>query len=333
MPEEQPNNPPAAPTPDPAHDVKPAEDKAPSANKPATPPANGKTWSAVSHQAATRGKVAALLAAILIAGSSLGLAIDRFYLQPAKPSSGTNQQPVVTTLSPDEIQKLSQAGTTLGTSGQTLTIGANSIFQGNVQVANDLTLAGHLNANGPVSISSLNISGQSTFTTVTVSKDLQVGGSTTLQGGLNASNFLNVNGTLNVNGATSLGSTTISALTVKNITLAGPITVGHVLTTGPNPNATAGTAVGGGGTINISGNDTAGTININTGNNPPAGVLMSVSFRAAFAGRVHVILTASTGAAASLPVYVVATPTGFSIRVDTPPSPGVVYSYDYFVVE
>jgi hypothetical protein len=298
---------------------------------PQAPKLDKRAWSAISRRAAAQGKVVGLLVAILIGGGAGGYAIDHYYLHPAKPAT-TAKSPVVTTLSPEDIAKLSQIGTSLGNSSQVLTIGANSVFQGNVQIASDLTLNGKLNANGAVSFPTLTISGQSTFATVTVAQNLQVGGATTLQNGLNVTNFANINGTLNVNGATSLGSTTISALTVRNISIAGPLTIGHVLSTGPNPTAVAGN-VGGGGTISISGNDTTGTININTGSGPGSGVLISVTFKAAFGSPVHVLLTALDASGAGLPAYVSPSTNGFSINADSGVAAGTTYSYSYFVVD
>lgn len=288
-------------------------------------------WSAVAKGASTRAKIITFLVALVIAGAGIGYLAGHLI----KPASKTNQNATPTTvqnLSPDEISKLGQIGTTLGSQGQVLTVGADSIFKGRVDVGGDLNLNGHFNANGPVSLQNINSNGTSNFGVVTIGQGLQVGGAATMQGGLNASNFLNVNGSLNVNGNSSLGAVTASSLTVRNLTVLGPLAIAHLVSSGPAPSI-AGGALGSGGTANISGNDTSGLINLNTGGGPGTGLLATITFRAGYGGRPHVILMPSSSAAATTFVHVAPSPGGFSIVADGAVPAGSTLSFDYIVVQ
>ena len=84
----------------------------------------------------------------MVVGAAGGFFIAIGLRTPAPAKTSTTK---VETLSPAEISRLSQIGTNLGTSNQILTIGANTVFQGKVNVVSDLTLGGHLNANGATS--------------------------------------------------------------------------------------------------------------------------------------------------------------------------------------
>ena len=295
---------------------------------PAAPikPANT-SWERMRAKADSASGVVVSVLVLLAAGGIAGFIVASLR-QPA-----TTKPTTVQSLSADEIKKLTDTGTSLGTSGQTLSIGADALLRGKVDVGGDLSVGGHFNANGPVTLSQLNISGTTALTGLNVGSNLNVDGLATLQKGANVQGLLAVNGGLNVSGTASINALNVSTISVRNLSISGPLTVGHLATQGPPPSATAGTAVGGGGTISISGNDTAGTINVNTGGGPPAGILATVVFRAAYAGGVHVLITPLTGASATLPAYVTRTATGFQLRVDTPPPAGTVYAFDYLVTQ
>lgn len=238
----------------------------------------------------------------------------------------------VQTLSQEDIKKLTDVSTSLGDTGQTLNIGANSLFRGKLDVGGDLSVGGRFNANGPVTLSQLNITGTTALSGLNVGSNLTVGGTTNLLKGLTVAQLISVNGGLNVSGTASVNSLNAQSISTQTISIAGPLTIGHLRTQGPTPIATAGSGVGGGGTVNISGNDTSGTVNINPGSGASAGVLATVTFRAAYSGGVKVLLTPLTGASASAPVYVTRTAAGFQIRTDSP-TPTAVMAYDYFVTQ
>jgi hypothetical protein len=163
-----------------------------------------------------------------------------------------------------------------------------------------------------------------------VGSNLIVGGTTTLQRSLTVQELVTINGGLTVSGATSLNTLNAGTIAVRNISISGPLTIGHLVTQGAAPTIAA-NAVGGGGTVSISGNDTAGTVNINTGSGP-GNVLATITFRAAFTGTTHVQLTPLTSGAASAGAYVTRSATGFQIHANTPPA-GQTLGFDYLVAQ
>jgi hypothetical protein len=307
---------------------------------PATPPSSdtskdpesknkrplSQTWDSLRSRANTTASIGALFIFLLVIGGFVGY----LYSQSRKAPSAPAKKTTVETLSQDDIRKLSEIGANLGTANQTLNIGANALFRGKVDVGGDLSVGGRLNANGPVTLSQLNITGTTAATGLSVGSNLAVTGTTNLQNGLTVTGLASVNGGLNVSGAASVGSLNTNTIAVRNLSISGPLTIGHVVTQGPAP-AIAANAVGGGGTVNISGNDTAGTININTGSGP-GGILATITFRAAYGANVHVQLTPLTGPAAAAQAYVTRNNGGFQIRANVPPA-GSTLSFDYLVVQ
>src|SRR6185369_17240436 len=139
-----------------------------------------------------------------------GLVGGYYYAQSKKPAPKTNA-PTVSTLTPDEINKLSEVGTSLGNNGQTLNIGADTIFRSKIDVGGDLSVGGHFNANGPVTLSELNISGTTALSGLNVGSNLTVGGLATFQKGISVTGLAGINGNLNVSGATSVNALNASA--------------------------------------------------------------------------------------------------------------------------
>ncbi|HSX02732.1 MAG TPA: hypothetical protein VLI05_05475 [Candidatus Saccharimonadia bacterium] len=311
----------------------PPSDGAPQSPPPgSTPPEprrpTDRSWARMKARANSISGVITLLLSVLVVGGAIGWSLSLFRSSKA-PSNG----PAITTLSQDDIKKLTDIGTNLGTANQTLNIGANALFRGNVNVTSDLTVGGRFNANGAVTLSQLNITGTTALGGLNVGSNMTVAGVTTLQKGLTVNDLVAVNGGLNVSGTASVNALNASNISVKTLSISGPLLISHLVSQGAAPTATAGSAVGGGGTISLSGNDTSGTLNINTGSGPAAGVLMTVVFRAAYTGTPHVVISPLTGAAGSLPVYITRTATGFQVRVDNPPPAGSVFAYDYVVMQ
>ena len=285
-----------------------------------------RTWNALRTRANTVGSIGALFIFLLVLGGALGY----FYSQSRKNPTANNHKPSVQTLSQDELNKLSEIGANLGTAGQVLNIGADALFRGKVNIGGDLAIAGRLNANGPVTLSQLNITGTTAATGLNVGSNLIVGGTTVLQKSLTVQDLVAINGGLNVSGAASFNTLNASTIAVRSISISGPLTIGHLITQGTAPIIAAG-AVGGGGTVSISGNDTAGTININTGTGP-GGVLATITFRAAYGASVHVLLSPLTGSAASAQAFVTRNNGGFQIHANSPAA-GSTLSYDYLVTQ
>lgn len=288
----------------------------------------GSGWNRLQNRANTIGGVVALFVFLVAVGGIGGF----YYAQTRKPVA-TTPKTTISNLTPAEIAKLGEIGSNLGSSGQTLNIGANALLRGKVDIGGDLSIGGHLNANGPVTLSQLNITGTTAATGLNVGSNLNVTGNTTLQQGLSVGQLATFAGGINVGGSASFNAINTTSLAVHTISISGPLTIGHLVTQGPVPTITSGTAVGSGGTVSISGNDTAGTVNFNIGSSPPAGVLGTITFRASFTSTVHVQLTPLTGAAASTPAYVTRTTGGFQVHTDSPPPGGVGLSYDFLVTQ
>jgi hypothetical protein len=288
---------------------------------------SGTKWDALRARATIIASIGALFLFLAAAGGAIGY----FYSQSKKTVTVT-KSPNIETLSPSEINQLGSIGTNLGTTNQILNIGANTLFRGAASIVGGLTVGGSLNANGPVTLSQLNITGATAGTSMNLGSNLNVGGTSTLQKALTVNALTTINNGLTVSGQISAGSITAKSIAVNSISLTGPLTIGHIVTSGPTPFYASG-ADGSGGTVSISGNDTSGTININAGSGPSANsVLMSVTFRAAFGAAPHIQLTAKTLGAAEAEAYVLPTSTGFQVLANTPPS-GRPMSFDYLVTQ
>jgi hypothetical protein len=155
-----------------------------------------------------------------------------------------------------------------------------------------------------------------------------------VQGVLTVQNGLTVNGKASFAGPISAPSITIDALS-----LTGDLQFGrHIDAGGGTPSASGGGAIGSGGTVTISGTDTAGTVTINVGSGAAAGVLANVTFTSAFNGNPHVVITPIAGLGSG-PVngtgkfYLSArSSSGFTIATSAGLGSGSV-SFDYIVID
>lgn len=294
-----------------------------------TPPSKSTAntgWIALRHKAQVVGSVVGLFVALVLLGAGGGYFYSRSQTQvPAVPKT------TITNLSAEDLAKLGQIGNNLGSSGQTLNIGADSLFRGAVNVTGDATVGGRIDGKGTANLGGLNLTGPAAGTSLNLSSNLNVAGTTTIQQSLSVAGLATFTGGLNAGGNTSVNALNAASISVRNITITGPLTVAHVTTQGPTPTFVAGPVLGAGGTASLSGNDTAGTVNINTGSGPSAGVLGTITFRAAYTGTVHVLISATTAGAANTPVYVTRTSGGFQIHAAAAPPAGSVLSFDYLV--
>jgi hypothetical protein len=287
------------------------------------------SWDNLTKRANSVGSIVVLILLLLGGGGIVGYVIANNKKVPAPVKT-----PAIETLSQSDLNKLGSVGSNLGTTNQVLDVGADALFRGKADVVGDLSVGGALNANGTVTLSQLNISGATAASNINVGDNLNVAGTTTLQKTLTANGTVNVNSNLSVSGGGTFGSISTSSLTVKSISIVGPLTIEHLTTSGPTPFYASG-AVGSGGTVNISGNDTAGKININLGTGPSANsILANITFRAAYPGDVHVLLSPLTSAAAAAQAYVTHNNAGFQIYALNASSLGSkTLSFDYFVTQ
>ncbi|MBI5357636.1 hypothetical protein HZB74_02200 [Candidatus Saccharibacteria bacterium] len=232
------------------------------------------------------------------------------------------------TLSQETLDQLKQSDVRVGDPKKILSIESNAIFSGKVLVKESLEVAGQLKVGGTLSIPGIAVSGASTFDQVKVS-GLEVSGNTAIQGQLAIQQGLTVGGNLSVAGALSA-----SQLTLDGLQLNGDLSfTRHVVTGGATPGKSDGSSLGSGGTSSVSGTDTAGTVNINTGGGPGAGCFATVSFVNKFNSTPHVVVTPIGSAAGGLNYYVNRSTSSFSICTANSPPAGQSFAFDYHVFE
>lgn len=245
----------------------------------------------------------------------------------------TNESPAKKTgsqsLTSKQLAQLKENTTIVGDPKQTLDIQSDTLFQGQVLARKDLEVAGALKVGGKVSFPSVEVSDVANFGQLQINGSLTVSGNSTFAGQLSAQKNLTVSGSGSFGGSLSAAS-----LTVTSLQLSGNLTINrHIVVNGAVPAKTNGSAVGGGGTASVSGTDTAGTITVNTGSSPPAGVLITITFTASFGKTPKVIVTPVGSAAASLGHYVTRSTTSFSLATVNAPPASSTFSFDYFVVD
>lgn len=230
-------------------------------------------------------------------------------------------------LTPEELKKLSESEQKIGDPKSTLAIESNAIFSGKVLVLDSLDVAGTIKVGGALSLPGLSVSGSSTFDQLTAN-NLTVTGNGSIQG------QLNVRGITSSGGATFGGPISAPQLSVQSLQLSGDLQVTrHIDASGGTPGKSDGSALGAGGSASVSGSDTAGTVNINTGGGPGAGCFVTISFVQRFSGTPHVVITPVGSAAGSLNYYINRSSSNFSICTVNPPGAGQSFAFDYIVID
>ena len=238
-------------------------------------------------------------------------------------------------LTQEELSEISTGDASVGDPRFILNIQSDAVFAGNALIRGDLSVAGRLQLGQDLNLPSLTVSGPSNLNEVQINT-LDIAGATTIQGALTLQDDLDVSGDLSVGGSSVFnGPLTATSITTGTLTLAGngQLVIGnHIKVNGPNPSRSNGGALGAGGSTSVSGTDTAGVVNINTGNSPPAGCMVTVNFTQAFEGNPTVVITPVTPAAARINYYVTRNSNSFSICSANSHSAGQALSYDYFVI-
>jgi cytoskeletal protein CcmA (bactofilin family) len=243
--------------------------------------------------------------------------------------NSANQTPTVSSqdLTPAELSQLQGTNPVVGDSKENLTIESNTTFNDSVLVKDNVSVAGTLKIGGSLDLPGISVSGTSSFGQVNANS-LTVAGAIVAQGTVTIQKSLSVAGTGSFSSALSAPQ-----ITTSNLLLQGDLQISqHITTNGGAPGKADGSALGNGGTAAISGTDTAGTVNINTGNNPVAGCLVTLTFNHAFSNTPHVVLTATNTAAAGLQYYVTPSSANFSVCANNPTA-GQAYTFDYFVID
>jgi cytoskeletal protein CcmA (bactofilin family) len=232
-------------------------------------------------------------------------------------------------LSQDTLKQLATSDVTVGQPKQILSVQSNAVFAGKVLVRDSLEVAGAIQVGGSLSVPGITVSGNSIFEQLQVNKGLNVAGDTSIQGQLAVQKGLSVAG-----GATFGGTISAPAITVNTLQMNGSLTLTrHIIIGGSTPDRDNGPALGGGGTVALSGSDTAGSININTGTGPVAGCFITVNFTQKYNATPNVITTPIGSNAALLGYYVNRSASSFSVCAVNNPPANASFGFDYFIVE
>lgn len=248
------------------------------------------------------------------------------FLASKKQQSNTIQ---TQSLSDDTLKQLATTDVTVGEPKQILSVQSNAVFAGKVLIRDSLEVAGPIQVGGSLSVSGITVSGNSIFEQLQVNKSLSVQGDASVQGKLSVQNSLSVAG-----GATFGGSISAPAISVNSLQLNGNLTLTrHFAVGGATPSRSAGSALGGGGTVAVSGSDIAGSININTGSGPGAGCFVTVNFVTRYNSTPYVVVTPIGSGAAGLNFYVNRNTSSFSVCTTNNPPATSSFGFDYFIVE
>lgn len=245
------------------------------------------------------------------------------------------------TLSAETLDQLGVSRNPIGDAETELVVGPNSIFNGTVKMGGNVSIAGQLQLNskftatdaavsnlqaGNTQVQELNVNGDGTMGTLNLRRDLRVAGNTQLQGQLTVNQLTTINNNLNIAGNLAIGG----ALSVRDFQVGQLTVTGHLLSSGSAPSVSVGGAAGSNGTVSLSGNDTSGTIAVNTGVGAGNGLLVSVTFVQKYGSTPHIVVTP---VGRSVPgMYINRTSAGFTISVDGALAPAG-HAFDYIVMQ
>lgn len=248
------------------------------------------------------------------------------YLNSQKtPEKATVESQSLTT---DALKQLANSDASVGNASQTLTIQGNAVISGQALTRGNMNVAGNIQSGGSIQGPTLTVSGATNLGATQINS-LQVATNTAIQGTTTMRD-------LNVSGVASFsGPVTASQLTVTRLILSGNASLevpNHISFTGPSPNRSVnGSVLGNGGSASVSGSDTSGTVNVNSGNNPTPGCFITLNFQQAYTRTPHVNVTPVGAGAGQMQFYVERTVNNFSI-CSTNAAPGnQTFAYDYFV--
>ncbi len=232
-------------------------------------------------------------------------------------------------LSVEDLKKLNNSDVTVGDPKQTLSVESNAIFTGKVLIRDTLDVAGGIKVGGALSLPGLTVSGTSSFDQIQANR-LTIAGDTNIQGQLTALKGLTVTG-----GGTFGGALSAPQISVQSLQLSGDLQLNrHIDAGGTTPGKTDGNGLGSGGTVSISGSDTAGTVTVNIGGgSPSSGCFLTANFSRAFNAVPHVVVTPIGAGAAQINYYVTRTSTNFQICFNGPALGPGSFSFDYVAID
>lgn len=296
----------------------------------------------VSYRPSHRATFVGMVVVVCILAINVGVIA---FLMNGQNKTSASTMPEVA-ISGEVLDSLGVSRTPVTNQGVELSIGPNSKFSGKVQIGGDTSIAGQLQLNntmnatkvvaaelqgGRTALSQLDVNGETKLGNASVTRDLTVNGATKLQGSLQVNQMLTASSNANIAGNLAVGGTlSVRNFQAASLTSETTLTIGgHVVTRGNAPGVSAGGAVGSNGTVSISGNDTAGTVAVNTGVGAGNGTLANISFTRDYAATPHVVIT-PIGIGGSF--YVNRSASGFSINVSGS-LPPVGVAFDYIVMQ
>lgn len=293
-----------------------------------------------SFRPSHRATFIALVVIIVLIAANAGVVIVVIQRQ-AKTASQNKLAGV--SINQDVLDQLGVSRSPIGTSSEALVVTPNSVFNGTLTVNKDVKLSTKLSAGetnlaqlaaGNTSLTQLNVAGNSTLGDTSLRSNLNVAGISNFQGNVTITKLLTAAGA-NITGNLSVGgSFSTNNFSARSLTSTSTLTIGgHIITAGSVPGIAGGGAPGPAGTVSMSGNDSAGTVVMNTGQSPSAGIIASINFRSAYGSTPHVVITPVGGNGAPLSYYVNRSATGFSIGTYNTPSTGTTYVFDYIVMQ
>ena len=267
-----------------------------------------------------------LLFILIIVLTGIGSVI--FYLKAQNQSTGTST-PGSQSLSQNTLDSLANSDVTVGEPKHTLTVQSNAEFSGSVLMRSNLQVAGTLQVGSNLAINGIRVTGNSTFDDVQITKSVAITGNGSVQGQLNIQKSLEVNG-----GGTFLGTLSAPSLSVGSLQLNGDLTLTHhVSAGGSTPSRISGSALGSGGTVSVSGSDSAGSITVNTGSSPGAGCFITVNFTQRFNSTPHVNITPVGSSAAGISYYINRSTSNFSVCTTNAAPGNATFGFDYIIFD
>lgn len=262
-----------------------------------------------------------ILIVVIVAGFTL-VSIQKNKKESVTPTVQTQQ------LTADDLKKLSGNDAAVGDAKQTLTVASNAIFNGKVLIRDSLDIAGGIKVGGSLNLPGITVSGTSSFDQILGNK-LAIAGDANIQGQLTIQKGVTVTG-----GGSFGAPITAPSISVQSFQLTGDIQLQrHIDAGGATPGQSPGSALGAGGTVSVSGTDTAGTVTINTGGGPAAGCFVTVNFSQKFNSTAHVVVTPIGSAAGGLNFYVNRTNSNFQICTTNPAPGGTSFGFDYIAID
>lgn len=259
---------------------------------------------------------------LVLAGGILAVA----YFQSKKATTATTIK--TQDLTQATLDQIAGSDATIGNSQQVLNVQSSAVFAGKVLIKGGLEVAGNLQIGGTFAVNEITVSGTSQFGQVQISKNLAVTGDTGIQGALTIAKSLQVNG-----GATFGGPISAPQITTSNLQLNSDLVITkHIVSGGPTPSRSPGSALGSGGSVSVSGSDTAGTVAINTGGGTSSGCFVTINFTSRYNSTPRVLLTPVGSAGGSVAYYTNRSTSNFSICTSSPAPAGSSFSFDYFVI-